>query len=483
MKNENLKFEIFTFQFSIPFVARPPLPPLTKGGRRRTTHCNSASQLRAGSTLTEVLVALMIMSIGLVSLAVLFPMSVLRSIKASQFTNATDTRFNAESMIDVFPNLVRNPDYTVMAGNVANPHAGENYVVDPLGFAIINQSNTTLSQYFGNADPTDSLLTNPPNAAATLPPATIGTAPAANSWWFRRYSGAQANFAALTEAQADHLVTLPDSWTLLYEGTTTNLQSDPKAAVAGAWTQLDVPGLGTQGLTISATNTLRIVIFSADGVTSQARTITALGQIVAGTDTANTVKWTEDVNSSGALGGVNTDLNGNGILDDNGLPPSFVTNGIGKVRIEQQERRYTWLLTVRKNSTGTNADVDVVVFFKRPIEEFQTTAKGYAGDEVLIPAVFTSGTTLVSVQYPIARKPFMRKGNYIFDANNAFWYRISNVSAPTQTTLPGNVPGEAVTITIDVPANAGNQADPTGRPARAMFPRAVVDVYPIGTKS
>jgi hypothetical protein len=77
----------------------------------------------------------------------------------------------------------------------------------------------------------------------------------------------------------------------------------------------------------------------------------------------------------------------------------------------------------------------------------------------------------------------MRKGNYIFDANNAFWYRISNVSAPTQTTLPGNVPGESVTITIDVPANAGNQADTTGRPARCMFPRAVVDVYPIGTKS
>ena len=423
----------------------------------------------------------MIMSIGLVSLAVLFPMSVLRSIKASQFTNATDTRFNAEAMIDVYPNLVRNPDYTSTATG-ANPHAGENYVVDPLGFAIINQSNTTLSQYFGNADPTDSLLTNPPNAAATLPPATlpiIGTAPAANSWWFRRYSGAQAGMAAWTEAQADHLVTLPDSWTLLYEGTTTNLQSDPKAAVAGAWTQLDVPGLGTQGLTISATNLLRIVIFSADGVTSQARTITALGPIVAATDTINTVKWTEDVNSSGALGGVNTDLNGNGILDDNGLPPSFVTNGIGKVRIEQQERRYTWLLTVRKNSTGTNADVDVVVFFKRPIEEFQTTAKGYAGDEVLIPAVFTSGTTQVSVQYPIARKPFMRKGNYIFDANNAFWYRISNVSAPTA----GNNNTESVTITIDVPANAGNQADPTGRPGRAMFPRAVVDVYPIGTKS
>ncbi len=454
---------------------------------------NPTQASRAGSTLTEVLVALMIMSIGLVSLAVLFPMSVLRSIKASQFTNATDARFNAEAMIDVFPNLVRNPDYTVTATG-ANPHAGENFVVDPLGFAIINQSNPNLACYFGNADPSDQLLTNPPNPAAqaTLPPATgpvAGVAPAANSWWFRRYSGGQVPqtgpppVLAITEAQADHLVTLPDSWTLLYEGIAGKFQSDPKATVPGAITQIDVPGLGAQQLTVSATNALRIVIFSADGVTSQARTITGLGQIVAASDTIDTVKWTEDLNSSGAFGGVNTDVNGNGVLDDNGLPATFVANGLGKVRIEQQDRRYTWMLTVRKNSTGTSADVDVVVFFKRPIDEFQISSKGYAGDEVLIPAVFTSGSTQVSVQYPIARKPFMRKGNYIFDANNAFWYRISNVSAPTSTTLAGNIPGEAVTITIDVPANAANTADPTGRPARAMFPRAVVDVYPIGGKS
>jgi hypothetical protein len=259
---------------------------------------------------------------------------------------------------------------------------------------------------------------------------------------------------------------------------------DPQAAVpvVNGATQLDVPGLGAQQLTLSASSALRIVIFSADGVTSQARMITGLGQIVAATDTVDTVKWTEDTDNSGTFAVVK-DLNGNGTLDDNTLPPTFVTNGLGKVRIEQQERRYTWLLSVRKNSTGSAADVNVVVFFKRPIEEFQATAKGYAGDEVLIPARFTLGSTQVAVTYPTARKPFMKKGNYIFDANNAFWYRISNVSPPTATTLPGNVPAEAVTITIDVPSNADNTADTTLRPPRALFPRAVVDVYPIGTKT
>ena len=59
---------------------------------------------RDGSTLTEVLVALLIMSIGLVSVAVMFPLSVLRSIKGAQLTAATDARYNAEAMLTVFPN-------------------------------------------------------------------------------------------------------------------------------------------------------------------------------------------------------------------------------------------------------------------------------------------------------------------------------------------------------------------------------------------
>ena len=418
---------------------------------------------RAGSTLTEVLVALMIMSIGLVSLAVLFPMSVLRTIKASQFTNATDTRFNAEAMLDVYPNLVRNPDYTVTATGL-NFHAGENFVVDPLGYAIINRSNARLSQYFGN-DPTLAAPNGP--GQATLPPATTGVAPNLNSWWFRRYSAAPAG-QALTEAQADRLVTLPDSWVVNYEGLGTTNAAVPAIGVS----QLNVQGLGATGFTLTPTSAaqaaigvaapaVRAVMFSADGVTSHVRYLTQI--------TNDTIFWSENA--------VGIDLNGNGTLEDFPLPFSFIAGtatagtAIGKVRIETQERRYTWLLTVRKNATGSQGDCDVVVFFKRPVEDIVT-------DETVYPATFIQGNTQVTVTYPTANKPFMRKGNYVFEANNAFWYRIANVSAPTA----GANNTESVTITIDVPANANNTADPTGRPPRAMFPRAVVDVYPIGTK-
>jgi hypothetical protein len=75
-------------------------------------------------------------------------------------------------------------------------------------------------------------------------------------------------------------------------------------------------------------------------------------------------------------------------------------------------------------------------------------------------------------------KPFMKKGSYVFDANNAFWYRISNV-------IDGAVgAGSATsTLTLEIPANAGNFNPNSPIPPRAMFPRGVVDVYPLGSKS
>ncbi len=77
-------------------------------------------QTRA-STLTEVLVALMITSIGLVSVATLFPLSILRSVKATQLTSATDVRFNAEAAIDMYPNMLPISPQVPPVINARNP--------------------------------------------------------------------------------------------------------------------------------------------------------------------------------------------------------------------------------------------------------------------------------------------------------------------------------------------------------------------------
>ena len=138
-------------------------------------------------------------------------------------------------------------------------------------------------------------------------------------------------------------MTLPDSWVLQYEG----IRYVPAPPPAGdGSTQVNVTGLGNTGFTLptlsptapagSTLPSARAVIFSGDGLTSQTRILTGP------TSASDTVPWM------------------------NALPPSLTggASGLGKVRVEVQERRYTWLLTMRLDSAG-NPNVDVVVFFQR----------------------------------------------------------------------------------------------------------------------
>jgi hypothetical protein len=233
---------------------------------------------------------------------------------------------------------------------------------------------------------------------------------------------------------------------------------------------------------------MRVVMFSTDGQTSQIRNITSIQPASNGQTTA--FVWTEDIDGAGpnattAAGGDQRDINHNSNLDHYPLPASFVNSGVGIVRIELQERRYTWLLTVRQSypqTTPPSASVDVVVFFKRTIENIGV-------DEALYPAVFTQGSTQVAVQYPTGNntvtgqplKPFMKRGGYVFDANNAYWYRISNVIEPDPLNLNPPAGSASARVILDFPAAANNGFVPN-IPSRAMFPRGVVDVFPLGTR-
>jgi hypothetical protein len=452
-----------------------------------------------GSTLTEVLIALMIASIGLVSVATLFPMSVLRSIKASQFTNAADVSVNANTAIDRNPDIINHPDSRNPLYRLPYPPAPyppppanyttndvdppwstmqltgvKNYIVDPLGYAAVRNLNLTIGaqnanfpyfarpeHFFGN-DPSGGNLppwpANPPGTPwPTLPRYPL-------SW---RPAPGVLGDAAL--AAADYLVTLPDSWVLEYETIGGTLGPGPVN-----YSQITLPGFNqTTSFSGAFANypspALRVVMFTPDGVAAQTRYVTFYDPV----NNPNTLQWSEVAGQ---------DINGNSVADTHYLPASFTSllipdvSGnlmLGKVRVEMQERRYTWLLTVRQSSS-TVASVDVVVYFRRTLENI-------AVDELLYNAVFTQGSTQVPVTYPVGNnpatglplKPYMRRGSFVFDANNAFWYRIANV-------VDDNA-GNAV-LTLEVPANA-TTGNPPFVPPRAMFPRGVVDVFPLGLKS
>jgi type II secretory pathway pseudopilin PulG len=72
----------------------------------RSSGQHPISPVRSGATLTEVLMSLLIMSIGIVSVITMFPLAVLRSIQATQLTNARMMTQNTEQ---AFRTVFRNP--------------------------------------------------------------------------------------------------------------------------------------------------------------------------------------------------------------------------------------------------------------------------------------------------------------------------------------------------------------------------------------
>ena len=146
---------------------------------------------RTGVTLMEVLMSVMIMSIGVVSLASLFPISILRGVQATKLTNATVLRYNAEALIDAIPQaLVFDPDGTLNAnGHIAHQRRNRKYVVDPLGSFYATLDGTGLEGSFGN-DGSSTPVTRIPRYHAGL----------------------------TTQSAAMNYFSQQDSWTLLFEG-------------------------------------------------------------------------------------------------------------------------------------------------------------------------------------------------------------------------------------------------------------------------
>ena len=66
---------------------------------------------RSGATLTEVLISLLAMGIGVVAVATMFPISVLKSVRATQLTRAAILSMNANSQIHADQRFLNDPDF------------------------------------------------------------------------------------------------------------------------------------------------------------------------------------------------------------------------------------------------------------------------------------------------------------------------------------------------------------------------------------
>lgn len=412
--------------------------------------CIARGASRAGATLSEALVALLVMAIGVISLASLFPIAVLKTARANQLTSATDIRYNAEAMMKVYPWIFSDPNPADTSGPAGIPDglpfndydfsAGLPFIFDPQG------------------------CVGTPWRPAPLPGAPGGIVPGGMGLLPRYGGGFSGSFR-----DADKICSGPDTWSLLHDNTISNFNAALTQGDLNNLTLTSLPPVdpAPPSTPVAGGTQMRIQLFYNGGKSSLTRAVT-------GFTGTNTVLWTEDINGNTMLD-TGEDQNGNGALDGHALPAGITFE---TARLESRERRYTWLLTVRPQYLTGNIgasptfDVSVVVYFGRSfsLQDEQVYGTVPAG----VPAVpnllagstvtqFDEGRTDFIITWPAGQPPTLKRGGWLLDAQNGYWYQVENYTDTTGTT----------TSTIRLTSNI---LEPS---SLVVVPRGVVDVFPI----
>ena len=477
---------------------------------KRLHHSRNSHRMKGdvqkGVTLTEVLMSLMIMSIGISAVAVLFPISVLRSVQATQMTNAAILKYNAEALVQMIPQIVFDPDGDGNITEHLRNSTEQHYIVDPTGYFELAASGASYSTYatlslnnnsslpndnsfrglcdwFGSIDTNNDGVPEPLTSiprydggirshtiSAALP---LGYAPA----------GGTAEEARALQMLASTLSKLGDGWDTAvdsladgYLDASGNVQSTISGAVHGVKLpdDLDLTGLASSLTTVPVSGgtqliadpeMVRVVVFSYDGRFSVAYPALEIDSA------SHVIRWSEKTGQ---------DLNKNGTIDSRVLPPEFNVSGnylIGRVIVQTARTKdYNWILSVRRGSDGQCRGVDVVVTHNKGITP---------DDERVFPASFNKSTSATSSPFIISvlktsgkkldgdvAEPNLRRSGYVFDVVNCRWYRIRDYQEANVTV--GSITGPGYLVTLEQPV-VQNALD-----GGAMFLSGVVDVFPMG---
>lgn len=483
-------------------------------GNTTAPNASGAVSARDGVTLTEVLMSLMIMSIGVSAVAVLFPISVLRSVQATQLTNSAILKYNVEALIQMRPELVFDPDGD---GNLVE-HIGSKlesrYVVDPSGYYAMtdlslgyigNPFNPPASRgfadWFGN---TDTNADGIPDTLVGLPRFDGGVRARSVSSFppdgLRPDPNAYPEEARALRILASDLTNLGDGWTTIVDSYVDGfLLNDGNVASAPSYINpdafpndlglvvgvrlpedIDLHDVASSELLIPATapqripdpEHYRIVVYSIDGRFSVALPLLSVvpqnSPPTPLSPNRNTVRWGERPGE---------DFNNNLFTDSRQLPIQFVDPATGRFvagRVILQAKRehdFNWLLTVRRSPDGDANGIDVVVTFNKTIAP---------ADERAYSADFIGGSEQVNIlqdgglESPggDVAEPFLKRGGYVFDLENARWYRVRDYSDLTTVNVNGTS-GAGYVVTLETPVIENSIG------GKAVFLPGVVDVYPM----
>ena len=495
--------------------------------RQHDATCQFTDEDRRGVTLTEVLMSMMIMSIGVSSVAVLFPIAVLRSVQATKLTNAAMLKENAQAQVEMQKGLVFDPDGDGNIDEHIINRIEQRYIVDPSGyFQIATAPTASWSQYPTLSNANNSALPNDnslrglcdwfgntdtdgdgvPELFQALPRYDGGVRNATRSGTY--VNGYSPNpVSAPEEAKALRLLAanlskLGDGWETVVDtfaeglvlsdgsvvtnttGRVVGVKLPDDLDLSGVPTGRSVVPMGGSGQLIPDPEVCRIVVFSLNGKFSVSLPLTAI-------DTAtNRAVWTEDTNFNDSLDG-GEDLNMNGFLDggttdplttiasaDRLLPTQFYSDTpipsfyVGRVLLQTARTQdYNWLLTVRRGSDGQARGVDVVVTHNKAVTP---------DDERLYTSGFLIGSTTLHVfldgglnELGEPSEPALRKSGYVLDVNNARWYRVQAYREATGISI-GSATGNGYIITLETPVIQSAIG------GKALFLPGVIDVFPMG---
>ncbi len=447
-----------------------------------TTRYTPALPPRAGASLVEILMSLMVMSIGLVSVAALFPVSMLRSMQATQLTNAGLLYYQCEDYTRAFPQLLFNDiNQAIYPNNPPGypPHTLPNVEMRANSPMVRRYGITSTEQYVSSL-PLKFVTVVDPLGAAFNPnlERRFGTdnfgLHAVEPFSYqavRKNAGFDVNNPdpMIREAQLNLALSMfasPDSWS-------TTVTSNEVEGTGGANTLVlaDISAGDLQTFAAAITSGIRgrAVVFDrhsrqshvsrVSNVDSASRTITLA------TAVPTNPRYFQD-------------------------PPGVWV--IPEVRLELLEPRYTCLITTRRQlmnlgPAGTpgadgvdddgsgdadsfsevgwpgtddevrNLGANLVVFFRRDFSPF--------AEQVYEAGNLLKGLNELEEARPITirwnggnpdSKPRIRNGAWVFDPVNGYWYQIANVifaERAAQNPVNANNTREAV-VTLDRPPEA-----------------------------
>jgi type II secretory pathway pseudopilin PulG len=365
------------------------------------------SSRRAGITLTEILISIMILGIGLVSLATLFPIGLLRLREAQRQTRSAFLAESAQAEMSARAMLTKS--------SFLNPLMSPWYASQPVGVYPVGDYNVNNLSY-------DPFIQDTPSAygdwSGVGPPNIVGV--------FRGLGGLGAagqNQFTINGASAVPGAGLPVAYDPLWRYKTGTylvannfearfgsgigfLRDDPNGGVASAH--------GLQRLT-----NLRGDVYGESIKSSFVSPEDLVWQEATNTTPSDnlgpyTLAWNQQDSETFSLGNNNVLTNPSPVVPDLNLPELDVNNNPYRSYRPQSDWRYTWLFTGQQTDTsqGEFFDGNIVIMENRP----------FSVDPVQVGA-----STLYRVAgEPVVEAVFGYNGNVAVAGNNTLGYGVAS---------------------------------------------------------